>query len=148
MPSATDAAYCRLTLLAPRTRVDLALPADMAVAELIPMIMELIGEPVAGRRPQPWRLYGVVGGTLPSNRSLRDLGVLDGEVLRIAPAGAGPAPPIFDDPVDALAATARVATAGDQWLRVVAALLLITAAAGLLAGWSPPDVTSMLVGRP
>ncbi len=146
MPSAIGAAYLRLTVLAPHTRVDLALPVDMAVAELIPMVLELIGDPGFGRRPQPWRLHGVVGGVLPPDRSLRELGVLDGEVLRIAQAGSGPAPPIFDDPVDALAATAGDPRAGNQRFRVVGALLMITASAGLLIGWPPPALTSALLG--
>ena len=40
--------FCRLTVLAPRHRVDVALPSDVPVAELVPMVLELVGEP--GRR--------------------------------------------------------------------------------------------------
>src|SRR4051794_41734631 len=111
---AADAAYCRLTVLAPRARVDVALPADVPVAELVPMVLELIGEPVFGLRPLPWRLSGVAGGPLPAEATLTELGVLDGELLRIAPEGPVPASPVFDDPVDALAATAAYAAPGDR----------------------------------
>ena len=88
MPNApVDAAFCRLTVLAPRARVDVCLPADLAVAELVPLVLELVGEPVFASGPRPWRLFGVAGGPLPPGRSLRELGVPDGELLRIAPDG-------------------------------------------------------------
>ncbi|WP_219418453.1 EsaB/YukD family protein, partial [Pseudonocardia nigra] len=124
---ATDAAHCRVTVLAPRRRVDVALPADIPVAELVPMVLELVGEPVFGLRPEPWRLSGVAGGPLPSAATLTELGVLDGELLRIAPDAPAPAPPVFDDPVDALAATAAADSPADR--RFGAAAVLVVAAA-------------------
>ncbi|WP_281689084.1 type VII secretion integral membrane protein EccD [Pseudonocardia thermophila] len=100
-------AFCRLTVLAPRTSVDVALPADVPVAELVPMLLELVGEPRSGgRRPVPWRLSGAGGGVLPTGATLDELAVPDGELLRLAPAGTAPPPPVFDDPVDAIAAAA------------------------------------------
>ena len=83
--AATDPTYCRLTVLGPRIRVDVALPADLPVAELVPMVLELVGEPVFGVRPQPWRLFRVTGAPLPLGESLHELGVLEGDLLRIAP---------------------------------------------------------------
>src|SRR5947209_6182811 len=105
----TDQPFCRLTVLSPRHRVDVALPADVPVAELVPMVLELVGEPEHGRAvlPMPWRLSGVVGGPLPAAATLDELGVLDGELLRLGPAAPVPAAPVFDDPVDALAAGAH-----------------------------------------
>lgn len=133
--AAADAAYCRLTVLAPRARVDVALPADVPVAELVPMVLELVGEPVFGLRPVPWRLSGAVGGPLPAEATLGELGVLDGELLRLAPQGPTPVPPVFDDPVDALAATAATAAAGDRRLGAGVVLVVAVTAAALLAGW-------------
>ncbi|NMH76097.1 type VII secretion integral membrane protein EccD [Pseudonocardia xinjiangensis] len=132
--AAADAAYCRLTVLAPRARVDVALPADVPVAELVPMVLELVGEPVFGLRPVPWRLSGAAGGPLPAEASLGELGVLDGELLRLAPQGPAPVPPVFDDPVDALAATAATAAAGDRRFGAGVVLAVALAAAALLAG--------------
>lgn len=131
------AAYCRVTVLAPRTRCDVALPADVPVAELVPMVLELVGEPLFGVRPQPWRLLGIGGGPLPPGSSLDELGVLDGELLRIAPDGHVPPPPVFDDPVDALAVAAGRGGPGDPRLRSAAALLAAAAAAALLAATPP-----------
>ncbi|GAA1188394.1 type VII secretion integral membrane protein EccD [Pseudonocardia alaniniphila] len=142
---AADAAYCRLTVLAPRARVDVALPADVPVAELVPMVLELIGEPVFGLRPLPWRLSGVAGGPLPSEATLTDLGVLDGDLLRIAPESPAPASPVFDDPVDALAATAATATSGDRRFGAGAVLAAALAAAAVLAGAPGPTRTPAAV---
>jgi type VII secretion integral membrane protein EccD len=132
--TAAHGTYCRLTVLAPRARVDVALPADVPVAELVPMVLELVGEPVFGLRPQPWRLSGAAGGPLPAGATLGELGVLDGELLRIAPEGPAPVPPVFDDPVDALAATAGTAGAADRRFGAAAVLAVSVAAAALLAG--------------
>ena len=106
-------AYCRLTVLTPGNRADVALPVDISVADLVPMLMELLGEQGDPARPVPWRLTGPTGGALAPNATLDDLGVVDGELLRLGPAAPPPPPPVFDDPVDALAAlTAPPAEAG------------------------------------
>jgi type VII secretion integral membrane protein EccD len=99
-------AFCRVTLLTPARRVDVALPVDVPLAELVPMVLELIGEP---RRPHGlvgWRFSGASGGPLPPGATLESLGVPDGELLRFGPHLPAPAAPVFDDPVEAVAATA------------------------------------------
>src|SRR6478735_3702015 len=104
--------FCRLTVRAPRQRVDVALPSDVPVAELVPMVLELVGEPGRGVAPRPWRLSGIAGGPLPVAATLGELGVLDGELLRLGPATPVPAAPVFDDPFEAAAVLAvAVATA-------------------------------------
>ncbi|MFR9804253.1 type VII secretion integral membrane protein EccD [Pseudonocardia sp. RS010] len=132
-------AYRRVTVLAPDRRLDVALPADLAVAELVPMLRELLGEPVpAGRAPAPWRLDGPAGAPLPPGATLAQLGVHDGELLRIGPALAPPAPPRWDDLPEALAAAVEAGArggddpAGDGALPL-AVLAATTAASGLLA---------------
>lgn len=131
--------WCRAGLLTPRGRVDLALPADVPIAELVPMVLELIGEPSrAGRAgadpvPQPWRLSGPAGGPLPAEATLDGLGVLDGELLHLGPRSSVPPAPVFDDPADALADAVREATPGRWRAGTVAAPLVVTAAAALLA---------------
>jgi type VII secretion integral membrane protein EccD len=142
-----DQPFCRLTVLSPRHRVDVALPADVPVAELVPMVLELLGEPERGRAglPRPWRLSGVVGGPLPAAATLGELGVLDGELLRIGPAAPVPAAPVFDDPVDALAAGARVAVAREHRFETAAALVVVVASAALLAAAGPGSVAAALL---
>ncbi len=139
--------YSRLTVLAPRHAVDVALPADIPVADLVPMVLELVGEPDphSAWRPEPWRLTGAAGGPLPAGATLAELGVLDGELLRIGRAAPPPAAPVFDDPVDAVAATAGAARAGDRRFGCAAVLLVVLAAAGLLATAGPGSVPAALV---
>lgn len=145
--------YSRVTVLAPRRQVDLALPADLPVAELTPMVLELLGEPArTAQRPVPWRLTGPTGGVLHPEATLAALGVLDGELLRIGPVAPAPPAPVFDDPVDALA-SAVVARAGrpggglGRRLGPAAMLVLAVAAAGLLAGArTAPRAGPLVVG--
>ncbi len=130
-----DAArFCRVTVLAPRTRMDLALPTDLTVAELVPMLCELAGESGprgrAGRRapgaggpdyggiahPSIWCLASVAGAELPPGSTLAGLGVLDGDLLRLRPRAEAPPPPVFDDPVDAVAEVVPAADGSpDPW---------------------------------
>jgi hypothetical protein len=69
-----------VTLLVAGRRVDVALPVDVALAELVPMVLELAGPPGGGRPPVPWRISGVTGGPLPPDATLDELGVLDGDL--------------------------------------------------------------------
>jgi type VII secretion integral membrane protein EccD len=130
-------AYRRVTVLAPACRLDVALPADLAVAELVPMVRELLGEPVpaAGRAPAPWRLDGAAGAPLPPDATLAQLGVHDGELLRIGPAVAPPPPPRFDDLPEALAAAVEAGArgGGDDRALPLAVLVAVTTASALLA---------------
>ncbi|MBV9922884.1 MAG: type VII secretion integral membrane protein EccD [Pseudonocardia sp.] len=136
--------FCRLTVLAPRRRVDVALPSDVPVAELVPMVLELVGEPGTASPPRPWRLSGVVGGPLPAAATLDDLGVLDGELLRLGPATPAPAPPVFDDPVDAVATGAAARPRAHRFETAVV-LAAAAAAAVLLGAAGPGSVPSTLL---
>ncbi|MCE0768742.1 EsaB/YukD family protein [Pseudonocardia kujensis] len=129
-------AYRRVTVLAPACRLDVALPADLAVAELVPMVRELLGEPVPdGRAPAPWRLDGAAGAPLPPGATLAQLGVCDGALLRIGPAVAPPPPPRFDDLPEALAAAVETgARDGGERALPLAVLVAMTIASLLLAG--------------
>jgi type VII secretion integral membrane protein EccD len=110
-PVTEGSQFCRVTVLAPRTRMDLALPVDLTVAELVPMLTELAGEgsaPAAAGssepgRPGAWCLAAVAGAELPARATLAGLGVLDGDLLRLRRRSDTPPPPVFDDPVDAVA---------------------------------------------
>src|SRR4051794_22727471 len=75
------------------------------MAELNPLVLELLGEPARSpTRPDPWRFSAVTGAPLSAGATLAELGVLDGETLRLGPAAPPPPAPVLDDPVDALAA--------------------------------------------
>jgi type VII secretion integral membrane protein EccD len=120
-------------VLAPGRRVDVALPHDLPMAELNPLVLELLGEPARSpARPEPWRFTGATGAPLPPGATLAELGVLDGETLRLGPAALPPPAPVFDDPVDALAALAPRGRHGRHG-PAIAAVGLALAAAALLA---------------
>lgn len=145
-------AFCRVTLLTPRSRVDVALPADVPLAELVPLVLELLGEPRPPHSPSPWRFSGATGGPLPPAATLDGLGVLDGELLRIGPHAPAPAAPVFDDPVDALAATAgQGGGTGGAALRAGIAVGGAVLAGGLVAlvqglsGGPAPQVVLMVL---
>ncbi len=130
--------YCRLTVLTPGSRADVALPVDVPVADLVPMLMELLGEQGDPARPVPWRLTGPTGGAPAPGATLDDIGVLDGELLRLGPAAPPPPAPVFDDPVDALAAlTALPAEARRPGRRVIVPAVAVPIGALLLAGAGP-----------
>ena len=123
----------RSTVLTPAGRADVCLPSDVPVAELVPMLMELLGTRAApDDRPVPWRLTGAGGGPLPPDATLGELGVLDGELLRLGPAAPAPPPPVFDDPVDALAALATPGAGPDRSRDAVVVLLGVVPTAALL----------------
>ena len=132
--------YARVTLLVAGRRVDLALPVDVALAELVPMVLELASPPGGGRPPVPWRISGVTGGPLPPDATLDELGVLDGDLLRLGPDTPPTPPPVFDDPVDALAAVAEPGGSRDRHRTAVIAVPgIVLAAAALLSGVGSKD---------
>jgi type VII secretion integral membrane protein EccD len=121
--------------------VDVVLPVDVPVAELLPMVLELLREPGPGLLA-PWRLSWATGMPLPASATLRDLGVLDGELLRVGPAAPTPPAPVFDDPVDALAATVP-GRGPDPRVTAVVVVALALAAAGLIARTPSPAAAAL-----
>ncbi|MQA09617.1 MAG: type VII secretion integral membrane protein EccD [Pseudonocardiaceae bacterium] len=131
-----------MTVVAPRTRIDVALPADVPVADLLPMLLEMAKEtsPDGGTRHGGWCVAKLGDAPLDPSRTLASLGVVDGEMLQLRRRNENPPPPLYDDVVDAIAAadpdsfrpwtkdTAR--TVG----QVAAVLAFLTAAVTLLLG--------------
>lgn len=97
--------FSRVTVVAPRTRIDVALPADVAVADLLPMLLEMAKEatPDGGARHGGWALAKLGDGPLDPSRTLASLGVIDGELLQLRKRNENPPPPLYDDVVDAIA---------------------------------------------
>jgi type VII secretion integral membrane protein EccD len=155
--------FSRVTVVAPRTRIDLALPSDVAVANLLPMLLTMAGEssPDGGSRHGGWCLARLDGKEIDPDRPLSSLGVVDGDLLQLRHRSDNPPPPLFDDVVEAIAAAApdsyRPWTAGTaRTLGMVAAgLALLASAMALLragtlvragAGVEPRLGTAVLAG--
>ncbi|WP_206518022.1 type VII secretion integral membrane protein EccD [Rhodococcus sp. X156] len=138
-PAATGAAYTRTTVLAPRTRIDVALPSDVAVADLLPMLLDMGRATTAdGGAPHGgWCLARVAQGPLDATRTLAAQGVLDGELLQLRKRSESPPPPLYDDVIDAVALsapdgyrpwtaqTARALGAGTTLLALLAATVAL-----------------------
>lgn len=97
--------FSRVTVVAPRTRIDVALPAGVAVADLLPMLLEMAREatPDGGARHGGWCLAKLGDSPLDPSRTLASLGVVDGELLQLRRRTENPPPPLYDDVVDAIA---------------------------------------------
>ncbi|HZZ95672.1 MAG TPA: type VII secretion integral membrane protein EccD [Jatrophihabitantaceae bacterium] len=109
MTSIESRSYCRVVVIAPSTRVDLALPADVPIIDLLPMLLQYAGElrDDGGGQHGGWKLVRAGHGELDGGRTLRSLDVADGEVLRLAAREERDLVPVFDDIVDAIAAARR-----------------------------------------
>ncbi|MGH3854854.1 MAG: type VII secretion integral membrane protein EccD [Pseudonocardiaceae bacterium] len=103
-----SAAFSRVTVVAPRTRIDLALPSDIAVATMLPMLLTLAGEVSrdGGGGHGGWCLAKLGGEELDPERSLSSLSVIDGDLLQLRHRSDSPPPPLFDDVVEAIAVAA------------------------------------------
>src|SRR5215217_6158441 len=73
--------FCRITVVSPRRKVDLTLPADLACAELLPEVVRLSGESDQGPPPLDWRLGRLGEPPLRPERTLAQSGVYDGDLL-------------------------------------------------------------------
>ncbi|WP_337825540.1 type VII secretion integral membrane protein EccD [Pseudonocardia sp. UM4_GMWB1] len=135
--------WTRVGVHTPRGRLDVALPADVAVAELVPMVRELLGR-ASTDTPQAWRFTGPAGGPLPADATLDELGIREGELLHLGPPRPAPAPPVLDDAAETVAGAVRGAAdvAGTARWSGTAAAVLATAAAGAVlstmdGSWRP-----------
>ena len=141
----------RITIVAPRTRMDLALPADVPLADLLPTLLRYAGEDLAdeGVRHGGWSLSRLGGQPLDGGRTAAQLGVRDGEVLYFNPRVSAAPEIVFDDVVDAVATatnqrpgTWQVGTTRAFAVLFAGAALAAGAAATLLAG--PPQLPGAL----
>lgn len=144
---------CRVTIIAPRTRVDVALPADVPLADLLPTLLRYAGEdlPDAGLVHSGWVLQRMGETPFDAGRSVTSLGIRDGEILHFRPRQAQLPELAFDDVVDAIATASR--DRSDRWrpgttrafsLGVTLGALSLGLLALLLSGppWTVPALVS------
>ena len=99
----------RITVTAPNRRMDLALPEDAVVAEIIPGLLARAGADLADRGigHGGWVLRRFDGTPLAHDRTFAAHRVRDGEVLRLAPRRQEWPELDYDDLVDAIATSSR-----------------------------------------
>jgi type VII secretion integral membrane protein EccD len=105
----TDVELCRLTVVAPRTRMDLALPVDATLADVLPTLLRHAGEdpndPAFLRGG--WSLQRLGEPPLDTARRLSAAGVRDGDLLYLRHRDAAIPELAFDDVADAMTAATR-----------------------------------------
>ncbi|MEV1009945.1 type VII secretion integral membrane protein EccD [Streptomyces sp. NPDC049881] len=103
MSTTATTGFCRITIAAPASRIDMALPDDIPLADLSPEILHLSGaEPEPGA-PVGYHLVRRDGTVLDGARTLAAQRVLDGDVLALRPFADSLPPPVHDDVTDAIA---------------------------------------------
>jgi type VII secretion integral membrane protein EccD len=133
--STADSGISRVTIVAPTTRVDLALPTDVPLASLLPTLLTYAGEHLAdeGVAQGGWLLSRLGGLALDSGSTAAQLDIRDGELLYLTPRGSAAGDIVFDDIVDAVA-TATQNRAGRWQVENTRRFALSCATAALLAG--------------
>jgi type VII secretion integral membrane protein EccD len=145
--------FSRVTVVAPKTRIDMALPADVAVADLLPMLLDMAKEttPDGGARHGGWCLAKLGEAPLDPGRTLASLGVVDGDLLQLRKRSDNPPPPLYDDVVDAIAESTPdsyrpwTKETAHKFGHAAAGLALIAAAVAALLGGPIGGASSGLI---
>ncbi len=129
MPAAANG-LARITIRAPHRRIDLAVPHQVPLVELLPEVVVRAGE--AGTAGG-WVLRRVDGALLGLDAALAQHGVRDGDVLYLVPEALEWPEPVYDDVMEEIAAYAR-ADGARPWSRTDTRLTALAAIAVGLAG--------------
>ncbi|MDH6624495.1 type VII secretion integral membrane protein EccD [Streptomyces sp. LBL] len=128
------AELCRLTVRAPAKSIDLAVPADVPVADLLPAVLGYGGDDLeeAGIDHGGWILQRLGGEPLDEERTLDSYGLRDGDTLYLRPRDEALPEVHLDDLVDGIATTMREHPYG--WSPKVSRRLLLGVVVAVLVG--------------
>jgi type VII secretion integral membrane protein EccD len=152
-PPPVLAPIVHLTIVAPRKRADLALPADIPLPHVLPGLLRALDELDGDAAAAPgWALQRLGGSPFDLGQSLGALGVLDGEILYLRPGEAVLPQALFDDVADVVAT--GVTDGPGQWSAAHtrrlgaggACGLLVFGAFGLLMSGPPWGLTAIVAG--
>jgi type VII secretion integral membrane protein EccD len=106
---------CRLTVYGPKSRVELAVPAHVPLADLLPTFLGHLGQELAttGLEHGGWILQRLGEPPLEEDLGTAALGLYDGDIVYLRPRSEQLPPVDFDDLVDGVAA--GIAERGDAW---------------------------------
>ena len=113
MSTNTSTGFCRVTVVAPDSRIDVALPEDLPLADVYPELLRLSGLTLAKGAPAGFHLVRRDGTVLDSSLPLIAQQVRDGDLLSLRPFADSLPGAVYDDVADAIA-TAVGADRG-QW---------------------------------
>jgi ESX secretion system protein EccD len=144
---------CRLTIISPTLRVDLAVPMQISIAELLTIVVSGLGPEMAdkGAAEGGWVLQRAGQAPLDPSSTLAASELRDGDTLQLRTRSTRLPELAFDDVLDAVAD--GVLTRTSRWLPLhtmracatLAGALLIFAVVTLLLsgpGWTPKAVTA------
>ncbi|MFE0460927.1 type VII secretion integral membrane protein EccD [Kitasatospora sp. NPDC058965] len=95
--------FCRVTVVAPDSRIDVALPEDVPLADIYPEVLRLSGQTQGEGAPTGFHLVRRDGSVLDSGLPLNAQQVRDGDLLSLRPFAESLPPAVYDDVADAIA---------------------------------------------
>ncbi|WNI21444.1 type VII secretion integral membrane protein EccD [Streptomyces sp. ITFR-16] len=109
MTDTSVADLCHLTVRAPSRTIDLAVPSDVPVADLLPTVLRYAGEDIeeSGLEHDGWILQRLGGPPLDEEATLASLGLTDGDLLYLRPHTDALPEVRLDDLVDGIASVTR-----------------------------------------
>jgi type VII secretion integral membrane protein EccD len=154
MTDSSLAGLCRLTVRAPARTIDLAVPADVPVADLLPTVLRYAGEELEenGLEHDGWVLQRLGGAPLDEEGTLDTLDLKDGEVLYLRPLTDALPEVRLDDLVDGIATVMRERLhswgpeASRRLLRGLVVVVLLTGLAVLAWPGGPAAVRAATAG--
>lgn len=156
MTAAAGPDLARVTVATPTRRMDVALPENAIVAELLPHLLRHAGDDLAddGEHHGGWTLRRATGAALDPLRSLGGQGIRDGELLTLAPRRTDWPELAYDDIVEVIASGARRASrlwSGSATRRCGLAVATVLLVVGLLdivisgPPWTVPAICAAAV---
>ncbi|WP_037572294.1 type VII secretion integral membrane protein EccD [Phaeacidiphilus oryzae] len=103
MSTSATTGFCRVTVVAPDSRIDVALPEDIPLADVYPEVLRISGQIQDEGAPAGYHLVRRDGSVLDSSLPLAAQQVRDGDVLSLRPFAESLAPAVYDDVADAIA---------------------------------------------
>ncbi|WP_329244019.1 type VII secretion integral membrane protein EccD [Actinoallomurus sp. NBC_01490] len=106
---------CRITIVAPDRRIDLSLPAEVPLVQMLPTLLRAAGRDLAdaGLAHSGWVLQRLDGPPFENGLSLAQLDVRDGEVLYFRPRMTLIPELVYDDVADVVATGKK--DRADRW---------------------------------
>ncbi|OAA29200.1 type VII secretion integral membrane protein EccD [Frankia sp. EI5c] len=128
----TSLEVCRLVIVGPTSQVDLAVPTQVPLADLMPALLNSLGRDLAdqGLEHGGWVIQPLGAAPLDEDRTVTDHSLLDGDTLYLRPRSDQLPPLDFDDLIDGVATGMR--TRAGRWRPRTTRVTGLVTLAGLL----------------
>ncbi|MET7424487.1 type VII secretion integral membrane protein EccD [Dactylosporangium sp. NPDC005555] len=140
MTVAATGEMCRLTICGPARQVEVAVPAHVVVSDLLPVLVEHLGENLveSGLLHGGWVLQRLGAPPFDQGATVATLGLRDGDVVHLRPHSEQIPPVDFDDLIDGIASgvterSGRWRPALTRWTALTAAVVVLAAGVAVLA---------------